>query len=128
MKRDLELIREIFFRIEEFPYKIEKDYSYVINFENYKREEIDFHLYLMKQANFINGIIHKSVINSHLNVIYETLEITWAGYEFFNSIRDKNVWKKLKKKLMDINLPINIIFELSKIIIKEQLKINQNQT
>ena len=125
MKRDLDLIRKLFFRIEEFPYNIKTDFNYEIIIEGFNKEEIDFHLYLMKQANFITGIVQKSVINKRLTVIYETLEITWKGYEFFNSIRDKNVWSKIKSKVTDINLPINIIWELSKIIIKEQLKIDQ---
>lgn len=123
MQRDLELIRKLFFRIEEFPYKINNDFDYEIKVDGYSIEEINFHLYLMKQAQFLDGIIHKSDLNKYLTVLYDTLEITWKGYDFFNSIRDNKIWDKIKRKLFDINIPIGILKELGIALIKENLKI-----
>lgn len=117
MKKDLDLIRKIFFKLEEFPYQIQKDYNYKIEFEGYTKEKINFHLQLMKQAKFIDGIIHKSVINKHLEVRYETLEITWEGYDFFNSIRDNKIWNTFKKKFGNGELPFSIIMEICKNLI-----------
>ena len=89
MKRDIELIRKLFFILETFPPKIKDDFDYSINVDGYDQETIEFHLYLMKQANFIDGIIQRSIINNTISIINEKLEIKWEGYEFFNSIKDK---------------------------------------
>ncbi len=119
MKRNLELIRNIFFRIEEFPQNITENYNYDIKFDGFTKEEIDFHLYLMKEAKFVEGIVIKSVINKHLNVHYDTLEITWAGYEFLDSIRNRKVWQSFKKKYANLELPFSIITDVCKVIIQQ---------
>lgn len=98
MKRDLELIRKLFFKIETFPLKIKDGFDYDIILNGYSKEEINFNLLLMKQEHFIEGIFHRSVINKHLEVLYETLEITSKGYKFFASIKAETRWKKIKKE------------------------------
>lgn len=124
MKRDLELIRELFLRIEEFPQKIEDDYNYEIAIDGFTKEEVDFHLYLMKKAKFIDGIINRSVVNKHINAHYETFEITWDGYEFLNSIRNKKVWQSFKNKYANFELPFSIITDVCKTLI-QQVILNQ---
>lgn len=117
MKRDLGLIREIFFIIEKFPVTIDKNYNYEISVNSYSKEEIDFHINLMKEANFIDGVIHRSVINKHISVYYDTLEIKWDGYDFFNSIRDRKIWRTFKEKFGNGDLPLSIIKEVCKNLI-----------
>lgn len=114
MKRNLSLIRELFFIIENFPVQIDKNYKYKISIKSYSKEEIDFHINLMKEANFVDGIIHRSIINKHITIYYETLEIKWEGYDFLNSIRDNKVWGAFKKKFGNGELPLSIIKEICK--------------
>lgn len=121
MKRDLDLIRKLFFAIEKFPVDIDSHYDYEISIRGYNQIEIDFHLNLMKEANFISGIIHRSIINKHLSVIYSTLEIRWEGYEFFDSIRNNKVWRHLKSKVLKSDVPYSIIKEMAKILITNVL-------
>ena len=98
MNRDLELIRKLLFKIETFPLKIKEGFNYDIILNGYSKEEINFNLLLMQQENFILGIFHRSVINKHLEVLYETLEITSKGYKFFASIKSETRWKIIKKE------------------------------
>ena len=98
MKRDLELIRKLFFKIETFPLKIKERFNYDIILNGYSKEEINFNLFIMKQENFIEGIFHRSVINKYLEVLYETLEITSKGFKFFASIKAETIWKRIKKE------------------------------
>lgn len=114
MRRDLELIRKLFFELEKYPVKIEPSFDYSINIKNYSKEIIDSHLVLMQQANFIQGIIHRSIINKNITIHYDTLEITWEGYEFLETIRSNKVWKYIKEKTKDSDLPFNLIKELGK--------------
>lgn len=97
MKRDMDLIRNLLMRIEEFPPEINNKYDYTIAFNGFNSQEINFHLNLLKDAGFIGGIIQKSIINKHRSINNETLELTWKGFEFLDSARDNTVWKKAKK-------------------------------
>jgi len=119
VKRDLALIRELFFHIEKYPQKIDKNFDYEIKIKGYTKDQIDFHLNLMKDANFIDGIIHKSIINKTLSVYYDTLEIKWEGYEFFDSIKDKKIWKSFKSKFGNSDLPFTVIMEVCKTLITQ---------
>ena len=101
MKRDMDLIRNLLMRIEEFPSKIDDNYDYTMNFKGYKNQEINFHLNLLKDAVYIDGIIQKSIINKHISINYETLELSWKGYEFLDLARDNTIWKKAKKTIAD---------------------------
>lgn len=122
MKRDLELIRKLFFKIEKYPLKINNEFDYQISFKNYSKEEINFNLFLMKDANFIEGIFHRSVINKHLEVMYETLEITWKGFKFLDTIRHNSNWGRIKAFVQKSNLPFSVIEEMGKTLIIESLK------
>jgi hypothetical protein len=39
------------------------------------------------------------VIVKNIEVLNGTLELTWEGYDFINSIRKDTIWKKLKSKI-----------------------------
>ncbi|MFZ1518365.1 MAG: DUF2513 domain-containing protein [Ignavibacteriaceae bacterium] len=117
MKREIELIRKIFFELEKFPAKIESSFDYSIKVKNYSKEIIDYHLVLMQQANFIQGIIQRSVINKNITIYYDTLEITWEGHEFLDTIRHNKVWKYLKEKTKNSDIPFTVIKELGKTIL-----------
>ena len=75
----------------------------------------------MKQADLIDGSIHRSIINNTISVVYAKLEITWDGYEFFNSVKDKSVWDKIITKLKGADLPISTIKEAAKIILNQSV-------
>jgi len=89
-KKDLELIRKLFIKIETFPISIKNNFDYEIKIDDYSKEEINFNLLLMKKENLIDGIFHRSIINKHIEVNYATLEITAEGYKFFDTYPYKN--------------------------------------
>jgi Hypothetical protein (DUF2513) len=122
MKRDLELIRELFFKIEAYPLKINNEFDYQISFDKYTKEEINFNLFLMKDANFIDGVFHRSVINKHLEVMNQTLEITWEGFEFFDTIKQTNRWQKIKSYVLNENIPYSIIKQIGTSFILKSLE------
>lgn len=105
-KRNIELIRKLFLKIESFPFTIQENFDYEIRIEGYSKEQINFSLSLMKQENYIDGIFHRSIINKHLEVSYETLEVTAKGYKYF----DKQFGKSLPSGIRSNNLEKSTVF------------------
>lgn len=92
MKRDFELIRKllIFFEEKESPAHVE-----VPPIEGYDDGTIKTHLVLMHDA----GLLRCEPIRSSTSdrVIYVVpFELTWAGHEFLDKIRDETVWRKIR--------------------------------
>lgn len=122
MKRDFDLIRKLLFKIEKFPASIQKDFNCNLNIYGYDKDTLNYHILLLVQAELLNGIIHRSVINKHIEVINETLELTWAGHDFVDSIRNDTIWKKIKLKIDKSNIPFEVIKDTLKILIQQSLK------
>lgn len=122
MKRDYELIRKLLLKIENFPASIKQDFNYNLNIYGYDKDTINHHILLLVQAELLNGIIHRSIINKHIEVINETLELTWAGHDFVDSIRKDSIWNKLKSKIDKTNLPFEVLKETLKILIQQSIK------
>ena len=84
MKRDMTLIRELLLRLER-----DEDLS---NIEVHSAKQVNYQLYLLQDAGFINA----ELIRDHQGDVCEVeiLEITWAGQEFLDAIRDEGTLKK----------------------------------
>lgn len=92
MKRNLDLIRRLLFLIQDFPPMIDSNYNYKIVCDGYDKQTIDYHLYLMKKEELIDGIIHRSIINKKISVNYETLELTSNGHDLLATKKGGSVW------------------------------------
>ncbi|MFU7528018.1 DUF2513 domain-containing protein [Qipengyuania sp. ASV99] len=92
MKRDLELIRSILLRIEdsENPW-----HDAEIEIDGHDQNTINFHLSLLIEAGFIQGM-QKSDPNSPFGYYVHYPQLCWDGYEFLETIRDKEIWAKAK--------------------------------
>lgn len=95
MKRNLELIRELLFYFDN------KSTDHVVRSESielddYAPEDIQYHLVLMFQAGFLSGEgLHSgSTPRRIIEVLPQNL--TWEGHEYLDSIRDDEVWRKIK--------------------------------
>ncbi|MCE8539368.1 DUF2513 domain-containing protein [Ruegeria pomeroyi] len=97
MKRDLGLVRKILFEAE----KSEERFFEIGSWEwadhdmRYRELKSDlsgdvlFHLDLMEQG----GLIRKSACE---HTDFQFWEITWAGYEFLDAVRDEGFWNRLQ--------------------------------
>lgn len=93
MKRDMELVREIliFFEEKETPGLVE-----IPPIEGYDDLTIKTHLVMMHDAGLLRCEPVKS--SSSDRVIYVIpFELTWAGHDFVQMMRDDNLWKKAKE-------------------------------
>ena len=92
MKRNMDLIRKLLFKIEKDSPRI----GHLLSVDGYTDKEINHHLQLMGEAGFIETV-HNT--KHHYNCFLFN-RLTNHGIEFLNLIRDDNIWAEIVR-LMD---------------------------
>ncbi|MDF1608414.1 DUF2513 domain-containing protein [Hoeflea sp. YIM 152468] len=116
MKRDMDLIRLILLEIEE------KDsgsgQTITIGDIGHPSEVVTEHLFMLKNAGFIEGIDASHMQGRHMLV----QRLTWNGHEFLNTVRDPEVWAKTKKGADKVGaFSIEVLSEIAKGIIRKKV-------
>jgi hypothetical protein len=96
MKRDLELVRKILLLMESHEHGYYSEYPVI---ENYSREQIGYHAFIMKQAGLINAVDRSNLSSKSPDAV--PLNITWYGHEFLDSAKDQKIWDKAKKLVIE---------------------------
>jgi hypothetical protein len=92
MKRDMDLVRRLLFYFEE---KTGPEHIEIPPIEGYDALMIKYHLVLMYDAKLLRcEPILSSTSDRVIHVI--PFELTWAGHDFLQTMRDENLWKKAK--------------------------------
>lgn len=119
MKRDLDLIRKILLKIENF--NVNEPLA-VIKIEGYESDEIAYNISLLKNAEFIEGEILYEM-GSVIPSAYVIFGMTWDGHDFLDACRNEGIWEKAKEKLRTIgnDVPIEVIKAVLIDIMKKQL-------
>jgi hypothetical protein len=89
MKRDMDLIREILLKIEDYP---DTDMGDVPKVEGYSEKEIYYNIWLLHDAGFIEAYD----LSAGGDLTFFPKRLTWAGCEFLDSARDGRRWKQAK--------------------------------
>lgn len=114
MKRDMDYIRELLLKIEESEDFLTKDNCMICN---KKMPEVEYHLSLLKDAGYIDGIFVDADNHLHEAVIKG---LTWDGQDYLDTMRDDQVWIKAKKVVKNtlgsttLDLIKEVCHELSK--------------
>ena len=103
MKRDMELIRKILFKIEE-----EYVSTALVNLriDSYEKEQIAHHCKLIYEANLIDDYSEKYASNDLY--LYSVGALTWEGHDFLDQIRQDTIWNKIKNVITRKGLPVSI--------------------
>jgi hypothetical protein len=111
MKRDMDLIRRMLLWVEAEDLEPLQDVDGKI---------LSFHAALLEEAGLVKAYITYSAEEPSGFVIHR---ITWAGYEFLESIRDKTIWEKAQKYILKpgASWTFAILAEYLKGEIKERL-------
>ena len=96
MKRDMELCREILFAIE----KQENPIRYEFTFKGYDQYAVTYNCRLLYDA----GLIDKMSVDLSGNCVVGNL--TWAGHDFLDKVRETTVWNKTKDIISKKGLPM----------------------
>jgi hypothetical protein len=113
MKRDMDLIREILIKIEEFP---KHDMADIPKIEGYSDVEIYYHVMLLAKA----GLIEAYDSSGGSQLIWFPKRLTWDGYEFLEAARDNTRWDNAKKFVLDKTG--GIAFEILKAYLFQKMK------
>jgi hypothetical protein len=89
MKLDVDLVRQILEKVEEFP--LNGGFHDVV-IEGRSEEEITFHVMLLDEAGFIEA----EDLTTFDSVCWKPKRLTYSGHEFLNAARSDTVWQKAK--------------------------------
>ena len=86
MQRDMELIREILFRLEQ-------DDRDRLAIDGYDHQAVAYHIRMLIEAGFVSGQATNTSDGLHASVSH----ITWAGHDFIDAARDPERWSRAKE-------------------------------
>ena len=115
MKRDMELIRKIMFKIES-DYTGEPLRSPEI--EGYDKVTVAEHCRLMYEYGLLDE--YKPIGADNAPVIFFFVgNLTWAGYDFLEKIRQDTVWNRTKDVITQKGLPmvLDVVKDVSSTVI-----------
>lgn len=92
MKRDWDLMRQILFEVEKWPFTGGFD---TITIPNHSEPEISYHVSLLADA----GLIEAIDVSSHDGVAWRPKHLTYAGHEFLDAARQDTTWNSAKEKV-----------------------------
>lgn len=113
MKRDMDLARRILFEIEKHQ---EPNGWIPIKIENYRQEEISYHIKLLSQA----GLIEAKDMTDSGGFDWKAKSLTWQGHEFLEAARNNTRWSNAKKFILEKGG--NLTFDILKSVLTESIK------
>lgn len=90
MKRDMDLVRKIMFKLEELP---SYDLGAVeLEIEGHSPNEVSYHVMLLDEA----GLLEAQDFSTFSGPDWRPKRLTWTGHEFIEASRDQGRWEKAK--------------------------------
>ncbi len=103
MKRDWPLIRKILLWVIDQP---DGGISGNPSFEGYTKEQISYHVWLMKEAGLVEAANVQTIHSSGPEGLLTS--VTNAGHDFAEKIADETVWNKIWKAALSTGKEITI--------------------
>ena len=113
MKIDMDLARNILFKIEDYQ---EPNGWIDIKFEDYSNEEISYHIKLLSQA----GLIEAEDLTDSSGFEWKAKSLTWKGHEFLEAARSNTRWNDAKKFILEKGG--SLTFDILKTVLTEIIK------
>lgn len=122
MKRNLDLIREILFYIEEVP--SDPPYGslstgFLENFKSYSNSELMEHLDLAIKAGLIEGKVN---FGTGPTYSCSVRRLTNSGHDYLEAVRSDNIWNKVKTKVEQVGgMTIATTWRIAEAMVKKEL-------
>ena len=100
MERDLNLVRELMLIIESNDGRKELDIP-----EDWDREVTAYHLKILDQV----GYVKNNTKWADNKPMWMLASLTWDGHEFLDSIKNDNIWEKIKKGIKEKGLELGSV-------------------
>lgn len=124
MKRDMDLFRQILFKIEENPEMDGTREFYPnspeeIGIFDHSTEEVAYHIKLLIEAGLVDGAV----------TVYMPMQIirnlTNEGHDFLDDIRDDTIWQKVKERVAGLpSVGISVIAQIALAEVKAKLHLS----
>lgn len=96
MKLDINCVRDVLLALEKNTTTSFTSFSELPSMlPNYEPDQIAYTCLKLSEAGFIDIVIKNVSVNS-LPKVVKIRDITYAGHEFLNTIRNNNIWDKVK--------------------------------
>ena len=93
----MDLVRQLLLAIEAQAV----DVRGVPEIDGYEQADVDHHIKLLRQAGFLPQIERSRPsdlpIRGMARRVSDPIELTWAGHDFLDTIRDEGVWSSTKE-------------------------------
>jgi hypothetical protein len=110
MKRDMDLVREILFKVES---RTGSNVGWELEIQGRDKDEIDEHVLILGDAGLLD------VKEEAFRQVF-TNRLTWAGHEFLEASRNPDTWNKVKKRIREKG--VGMTFDLVKQLLMEFAK------
>lgn len=118
MKRDMDLIRKILLKLENFT---SDDNINKIEIEDFSHDQVAYHIYLLQDA----GLIRAGILMDYGTAVPKITAInglTWAGHDFLDASRDEGRWIKAKTVINEMKgASFEIIKTVLIVLMKDQM-------
>ena len=99
MRRDMDLIRELLLKLEALPVEPGSIVSFDLSevaVDGYTNEHVEDHLRKLYRAGFIDSGTADHGDQSGFHYCFR--DLTWAGMEFIDNVREHGVWHRAKEE------------------------------
>ena len=139
MNRDMDLVRSLLLELETYAFLPDQTTMDEIDVKPLAEklgvtdDQVHHHLRLLYQAGFIEAWVFRGKLGvsqstkrqvDHDYIFFVTPKsITWKGYEYLETVRDPELWKKTKEGAKKIgSFGLDTITDLAKGLIKQKIK------
>lgn len=97
MKRDMDLIRKLLFKLEG----IEQTHAAAeeLRLDGYSESQLDYHIALLLDSGLVVSDEVSAIRSVIVNYRSALLRLGWAGHEFLDMARDEGRWQQAKQKI-----------------------------
>jgi hypothetical protein len=122
MKRDMELVRKLLFKIEETRFTGRLANPVI---EGYDEDTVDHHVYLMMQAGLVHAFEDNTMGGGPFRRAHAR-ELTWEGHDALEVLRSDTVWEKTKAVVTKAGgASIPMLLEVATKFAKKQLGLDE---
>ena len=89
MKRDMELMRKILFKIKE---TVDNVAEYNLTIEGYTMEQVAYHCSILYEGGYIYS--YKPQYSGKGVYSFGVGRLTWEGHDFLDNIREDTIWEE----------------------------------
>ena len=94
MKRDMDLVREILFAVEESD---DDPLGWIdLTLPGRSREDVTYHVMILAEA----GLIEAQDLSSMSGFDFKPKRLTWLGHEFLDAARSNTLWERAKDETL----------------------------